>query len=75
MPRMLRCLFVGLVVINSLRIPLAAGAPLVQIDPQVRDRVVPAIVEIAIMVDATENGRQSPRMCPWAAARLSRRTG
>ena len=57
-----------LVVPLALLIALAFGAPaglvLAQIDPQVRDRVVPAIVEIAIDIDATENGSTEARYLP-----------
>src|SRR5215218_9508832 len=49
----------------ALMVALVLGAPmglvLAQIDPQVRDRVVPAIVEIAIAFDATENGSTNAR--------------
>ena len=49
-----------LIVPLALMVALVLGAPmgfvLAQIDPQVRDRVVPAVVEIAIDIDVTENG-------------------
>ena len=54
-----------LVVPLALMAALLLGAPmglvLAQIDPQVRDRVVPAIVEIAINIDANENGSTEAR--------------
>ena len=46
-------------------VALVLGAPLslvlAQIDPQVRDRVVPAVVEIAINLEVTENGSTEAR--------------
>ena len=40
------------------------GLVLAQIDPQVRDRVVPAVVEIAIILDVTENGSTEASYLP-----------
>ena len=76
MLRTLSRLLVGLVVVISLAVPLSPGAVLAQIDPQVRDRVVPAVVEIAILVRRDrEREHRVDSICPWAAARSSRRTG
>jgi S1-C subfamily serine protease len=44
-------------------VPLA-GLALAQIDPQVRDRVIPAVVQIAIVFDATERGATSAQYLP-----------
>ena len=59
---------VSRVVLLALLVALVLGAPasvvLAQIDPQVRDRVVPAIVEIAIVLDVTENGTTEPQFLP-----------
>jgi S1-C subfamily serine protease len=52
----------------ALIITLLLGAPVglvrAQIDPQVRDRVVPAVVEIAIIFDVTENGTTESQFLP-----------
>src|SRR5215211_5013344 len=57
-----------LVVPLALMVALVLGAPvglvLAQIDPQVRDRVVPAVVEIAIILHVTENGTTEPQFLP-----------
>jgi S1-C subfamily serine protease len=63
-----------LVVPLALMVALALGAPLglvsAQIDPQVRDRVVPAIVAIAIVFDVTDNGVTDQHYLPVGSGTL-----
>ncbi len=49
-------------VLVAATVGLAAEAA--QLDPGVRDRVVPAVVQIAILVDVTENGGPEPQYLP-----------
>src|SRR5829696_7956947 len=51
MMRMLTRLIAALLVVLALGPASALGVVLAQIDPQVRDRAVPAIVEIAILLN------------------------
>jgi hypothetical protein len=48
------------IIVGSINVVLgasaAASAPNAQVDPAVRDRVLPAAVQIAVIVEATENG-------------------
>ena len=73
MMRMLSRLIAALLVVLALGTALAMGAPMAQIDPAVRDRVLPAAVQIAIIVETTENGAVRPDMCRWAAGPSSPR--
>jgi hypothetical protein len=54
--RMVSHLVVPLALMVALMLGTPMGVALAQIDTQVRDRVAPAIDEIAIDIDATENG-------------------
>jgi hypothetical protein len=64
MLRMLSRLIAALLVALALGPALAVGAPMTQIDPAVRDRVLPAAVQIAIIVETTENGAVRPEYVP-----------
>jgi S1-C subfamily serine protease len=61
---MLSRLVVPLALIVALVLGAPVGLVVAQIDPQIRDRVVPAVVEIAIILDVTENGTTEPQFLP-----------
>ena len=72
---MLNRLVTFVVAVSSIVLAVPASIVVAQIDPQVRDRVVPAVVEIAIIFDVTENGATEPSFCPSAVARSSPQMG
>jgi len=53
-------LVLPLALVAALVLATPVGLVLTQIDPQVRDRVVPAVVEIAILYDLTQDGVTEP---------------
>lgn len=61
---MLPRLVIPIMVVVAVILGTPAGRIAAQIDPQVRDRVVPAIVEIALDIDMTENGTTSAQYLP-----------
>jgi S1-C subfamily serine protease len=63
-------LVIPLAVVVALALGAPASVALTQIDPQVRDRVVPAIVEIAIDIDATENGSTESTYLPMGSGTM-----
>ena len=61
---MLSRLIVPLALTIALVLVSPVGLVLAQIDPQVRDRIVPAVVQIALIVDVTENGKTESQFLP-----------
>jgi serine protease Do len=64
MLRMLSRLIAAILIALMLGPAFSADAPSAQINPTVRDRVLPAAVQIAILVETTENGEQRSEYFP-----------
>src|SRR5215207_2674564 len=68
--RMLSRLVVPLTLIVALLLGTPVALVRAQINPQIRDRVVPAVVEIAIIFDVTENGTTESQFQPIGSGTL-----